>query len=210
MRSRGCGSVFASNTTWSSWKKLTKHSTTRSVNRRTTRLLVEALENRVVPATIVTPHYEIPDFGTGATITSDSSGAWSDANTWSAGRVPTAGDIVAIASETTVTYDVAASPAFDSVVVYAGGVLTFRTDVSTQLLVTHMQVLEGGELRVGTAANPVADSVTAQIVIRNVPLDLVRDPNQFGNGLIALGKVTLHGSQKVSDVRLAAEPLAGQ
>jgi hypothetical protein len=175
-----------------------------------TRPVLEELENRVVPAAIVTPHYNIPDFGSDATITSDSNGSWSDANTWSAGRVPTANDIVAIAPGTTVTYDVAASPALDSVVIYAGGVLNFRTDISTQLLVTHMQVLEGGELRVGTAANPVADAVTAQIVIRNVALDSTRDPNQFGNGLIGLGKVTMHGSNKLSEVRVAAGPWLGK
>ena len=82
-------------------------------------------------------------------------------NTWSAGRVPTANDIVAIAPGTTVTYDVAASPALDSVVIYAGGVLQLRALTSAlELLVTHMQVMEGGELRVGTAANPVADAVS--------------------------------------------------
>src|SRR5690349_4230577 len=182
-----------------------------AAKRRRTPLQVEALELRAVPAGIVTPHYEIPDFGVSATLTSDSSGAWSDANTWSAGRVPAANDIVAIAPGTTVTYDVIASPALDSVVVYAGGVLTFRTDLSTQLLVTHLRVLEGGELRVGTEANPVQAAVTAQIVIRNVALDATRDPEHFGNGLIALGKVTMHGAvQSHSFVRLAIEPRVGQ
>src|SRR5262249_48219354 len=82
--------------------------------------------------------------------------------------------------------------------------------ISTQLLVTNMEVLEGGELRVGTVANPVADNVTAQIVIRNVPLDTTDDPEQFGNGLIAVGKVSMHGTIKDSDVRLATEPHVGQ
>src|SRR5262245_62019555 len=105
---------------------------------------LEQLEDRAVPANVVTPHFSIPDFGTGATITSVSSGSWSSASTWSAGRAPVAGDIVAITSGKTITYDAAASPALDSVVIYAGGVLNFRTDISTQLLVTHMQVMEGG------------------------------------------------------------------
>ena len=178
--------------------------------RRPTTLIVEKLEDRLALAPIVTPHYEIPNFGENPTIFSDSNGAWSNPDTWSAGRLPTANDIVAISGGTTVTYDVAISPALDTVVIYAGGLLNFRTDMSTQLLVTHFQVLEGGELRIGTAANPVAANVTAQVVIRNVALDTFRDPSQFGNGLIGLGKITMHGANRVSAVRLAAEPRIGQ
>jgi hypothetical protein len=175
-----------------------------------TRLALEQLESRVVPASVITPHFEIPDFGAGATITSDSSGAWSNPDTWSAGRVPTAEDVVRIAAGTTVSFDVASSPALDSVVIYAGGVLNFRTDISTQLLVTNLQVMEGGELRMGTAADPVAAAVTAQIVFRNVPLDTADDPAQFGHGLVALGKVTMHGAaQSQGFVRLTAEPRMG-
>src|SRR5262245_25208278 len=184
--------------------------TTATCRRRTKTLVVEELESRVVPASIVTPFFNIPNFGSNPTISSTASGAWSSPSTWSAGRVPTANDVVVVSAGTTVTYDVGNSAALDSVVINAGGVLSFRTDISTQLLVTNMEVLEGGELRVGTVANPVADNVTAQIVIRNVPLDTVRDPSQFGNGLIGLGTITMYGALKDSDVRLASEPLTGQ
>src|SRR5207249_331900 len=73
-----------------------------------------------------------------------------------------------------------------------------------------LEVLQGGELDVGTFANPVAAAVTAQIVIRDVPLDTTTDPQQFGHGLIALGKVTMYGAaQSQGFVRLAAEPKMG-
>ena len=190
-------------------KRIANRNSTGKLLRRTARPQVEKLEDRLALAPIVTPHYEIPNFGDYETIHSDSSGAWSNPDTWSAGRVPTANDVVVISAGTSVTYDLASSAALDSVVIYAGGLLNFRTDISTQMLVTNLQVLEGGELRVGTAANPVAADVTAQIIIRNVALDTVRDPSQFGNGLIGLGKITMHGANRVSYVRLDAEPRVG-
>jgi hypothetical protein len=183
----------------------------RPIRQPVRRLSLEALETRAVPAaSIVTPYFDIPNFGANPTIHSINSGAWSSASTWSAGHAPTANDIVEVTAGTTVTYDVSSSPALDTVVIDAGGVLTFRTDISTQLLVTNLEVLEGGELRVGSAASPVAASVTAQIVIRDVPLDTTQDPQQFGHGLIALGKVTMYGAaQSQGFVRLATEPKAG-
>ena len=63
-------------------------------------------------------------------------------------------------------------------------VLRFATTESTLLRVGTLQVLPHGTLEVGTAASPVAPSVTAQIVIRNQPLNTASDPDQFGTGLI--------------------------
>ncbi len=159
---------------------------------------------------IVTPWDRIPNFGFSPTIISAVSGNWSDPNTWSLGRTPTTGDVVAITQGTTVTYDLVSDLKLDTITVHSGGLLTFRTDVSTRVVVKHLLVLEGGQLRVGTVANPVASNVKAEIVIADSPIDTARDPEQWGNGLIALGKVTMHGAA-LSDtfVRLAAEPKAG-
>jgi fibronectin type 3 domain-containing protein/chitodextrinase len=159
---------------------------------------------------IVTPAGYIPDFGANPTIVSAHSGAWSDPTTWSAGRVPGAGDVVSIAAGMTVSYDVVSTSPVTTVVVQAGAHLVFRTDVNTKLSVTNLLVLEGGELQVGTASNPVSPSVTAQIVFNDVAIDTAKDPEQFGNGLIAMGKVSMYGAQKSSTfVRLAGEPRAG-
>ncbi len=158
---------------------------------------------------IKTPFYNIPNFGAHPTVFSVQSGPWSDPNTWSTGQLPGTDDVVAIKAGTTVTYDLSSSPALDTVEVTAGGVLTFRTDVNTSLLVTNLMVLEGGELRIGSADNPVAPDVKAQVVLRNTAIDTTRDPEQFGHSLIGLGKVTIYGAAKPSEVRLAAEPHAG-
>ncbi|MCI0641905.1 MAG: PKD domain-containing protein [Gemmataceae bacterium] len=158
---------------------------------------------------IVTPYDKIPNFGANPTIVSLHSGNWSDPATWG-GRLPGAGDIVSIASTFTVTYDVVSDAALNTVVVQAGGKLIFRTDVSTRLTVVNFLVLEGGELTIGTEANPVAANVKAEVVFANIPLNTALDPSQYGNGLIALGEVTMHGAVKSDTfVRLAVEPKVG-
>ncbi|MCI0379427.1 MAG: Ig-like domain-containing protein [Gemmataceae bacterium] len=158
---------------------------------------------------IITPYDKIPNFGANPTIVSLHSGNWSDPATWG-GRLPGAGDIVSIASTFTVTYDLVSDAALNTVVIQAGGKLIFRTDVSTRLTVVNFLVLEGGELTIGTEANPVAANVKAEVVFANIPLNTALDPSQYGNGLIALGKVTMHGAVKDDTfVRLAVEPRAG-
>jgi PKD repeat protein len=167
--------------------------------------------NPAASAFIQTPHDRIPNFGANPTITAVRGGNWSDVTTWSAGRLPAAGDVVSIGAATDVTYDLVSDAAVKTVAVQPGGALRFRTDVSTRLTVVNLLVREGALLQIGTATAPVAAGVTAEVVFANQALDLVNDPDQYGNGLIALGKVVVHGAVKSdSFVRLAAEPRVGQ
>lgn len=163
----------------------------------------------VTPEYIQTPYLRMPNFGGEPTLVASQSGNWSDPATWN-GRLPQAGDIVSIGSGLTVTYDVASTTMLDVVAIQSGGKLIFRTDVNTSLRVSTLLVMEGGELTVGTTANPVAATVTAQILFPDVPIDTTIDPEQFGHGLIAFGKVTMHGTTRTETfIRLAQEPLAG-
>src|SRR5262245_61571798 len=150
----------------------------------------------------------IPMFCAGPTITSKTGGAWSSPGTWSSGRVPGANDRVAIGDGHSVVYGAQSDVVVDCVEVK--GTLSFRTDVNTRLKVTTIMVLEGGTLEVGTAERPVARDVAAEIVIADRPFDAERDPAQIGHGIVALGRVTMHGSIKTPTfVRTAKEPLAG-
>jgi hypothetical protein len=161
---------------------------------------------------ITTPYLSIPNFGAKPSIVSVTSGNWSNPTTWSLGRVPQAGDIVDINPGTTVTYDVNdASNAIplNTVEVQPSATLTFATTISTQICVANFVVLQGGSLVVGTAANPIAASVNANIDIANQALNTSTDPNQFGDGLIALGNVTMHGASKSTYGTLAQEAHAG-
>ncbi len=159
---------------------------------------------------IVTSNDRIPNFGANPTATAVASGNWSALATWSTGQVPVAGDIVSIGAGKIVTYDVLSSIVVKTVAIQSGGSLIFRTDVNTRLTVINLLVMPGGELQIGNAVNPVSASVKAEVIFADVAIDTVADPAQYGNGLIAMGKVAMRGAT-MSDtfVRLAIEPAAG-
>jgi hypothetical protein len=73
-------------------------------------------------------------------------------------------------------------------------------------------VLPNGLLEVGTSSAPVAPAVTAQITIRDVPVNTSNDPDQYGTGLLSIdGTVTIHGSVKhPTFVRTTREALTGE
>jgi len=136
-------------------------------------------------------------------------GSWSNPSTWSSGRVPAAGDSVLIAPGTNVTYDAVSDGAIACVDIE--GALRFRTDTNTRLTVVTLMVLTTGRLEIGTAAAPIGGNVSAEVVIADRPLETTRDPEQFGNGIVGLGKIRVHGAARTPTfMRLAAEPLAGQ
>ena len=154
------------------------------------------------------PH-DVPDFAMNPTSRAVKSGEWSAADTWSAGRIPGARDVVRIPAGISVTYDVVS----DAIIASVGieGSLTFRTDVNTRLVAGVVEVLPTGSLEIGRADAPVAPGVVAEMVIADVPLDPRTDPNQYGTSLIGLGKITMHGAiVEPTFARLAAEPTAGQ
>ena len=142
------------------------------------------------------------------TVTSLANGAWSVPGTWSTGAVPGADDRVAIAAGHDVTYDVVSDAALACVEVQ--GRLAFSSIGNTRLKVGTVMVLEGGRLEIGSPAAPVAAAVTGELIIADRPIDPAVDPDQVGNGLVALGAVAMHGAEKTPTfVRLGREPRAG-
>jgi len=156
----------------------------------------------------------VPNFAQNPTIQSTQNGNWSSASTWNPARVPQSGDIVLISHN--VSYD---SMTGDATVIgiEASGALRFTTNQNTQLRVGTVLVMPDGTLEVGTAAAPIAANVTAEIIIKDQPIDLtnnsvgVYDPEQFGTGILVVdGTWTMHGAAKSPTfVRLGEEPLAG-
>ena len=159
----------------------------------------------------------IPDFSQDSSrpyVPSIQSGNWSDPATWG-GQVPTANSIVRILEDHVVTITDTGSASYSTVV---DGKLAFATNVNTRLYVTNLQVMAGdmamgtpGVLEVGTAENPIAPDVTAEIVIANSPLGAsVPDPDQYGTGLIVFGRISMHGSIRTPTfMRVTSEPRAG-
>jgi len=171
--------------------------------------LYRDLPSNSPPAVIRTAFGAIPDFGANPTIRSVASGAWSNPNTWSLGRVPATGDIVDISPNTTVTYDVASTAHLNTVEVQAGGNLMWRPSINTVMYVGNLLVLPNAVLTVGTAASPIAANVSATIFISNQAINTAIDPSQFGTSFIGLGTVSIQGSAKTAYVTLATEAHAG-
>lgn len=160
-------------------------------------------------APIHTPHDNIPDFCENPTKTSTGSGSWSNASTWSPSGVPSTNDVVMINSGHTITFDANSTPSLNCVGIK--GTLNFRTSASSQLTAGTVMVYASGTLTMGTVSSPMPNNVTAEIVIANRALNLSFDPDQYGTGLLAWGKVSMHGNARTPTFsRLAAEPLAGQ
>jgi hypothetical protein len=90
--------------------------------------------------------------------------------------------------------------------------LRFSISQPTHLRVGTLLVLPNGLLEVGTSSAPVAPAVTAQITIRDVPVNTSNDPDQYGTGLLSIdGTVTIHGSVKhPTFVRTTREALTGE
>ncbi len=159
------------------------------------------------PSYIITPFDKIPNFGANPTITSAIDGNWSNPATWSTGQSPQPGAVVSITKNVIYDASMLTTDAVKTVAIQQGGKLSFPTNVPTTLYVSQLLVI--GELAVGTPSAPITS--TASVIIANKPLDLISDPEQYGNSLIVLGKITMCGnSMTTTFIRVAAEPKLGQ
>lgn len=169
---------------------------------------------------LVTPTDSIPNFCKDSAVTITATldhGAWSNAATWTdtsgIHRSVTAQDIVRIPSNITVNFD---DPSGVATCVGIAGTLSFSRSVSSQLTATHILVFPTGYLDIGNITNPIPNGVTAVIEFADTPINTSSptaygfDPSQFGNGLIGLGKVTMHGAPLAEAfMRVSVEPLVG-
>ncbi|MEO1192690.1 MAG: cadherin-like domain-containing protein [Pseudomonadota bacterium] len=135
-------------------------------------------------------------------------GSWFDPNTWADGSVPDAGARVLIPGGIEVTYDqVSEVPLFT---VRVDGHLTFATDADTLLRVDTLVASAEGHLTIGSAADPVQDGVSAEILFVNSgDIDTAWDPLLLSRGLIAMGTTSMHGSVTDSHAKVSSDPLAG-
>lgn len=150
----------------------------------------------------------IPRFAASPTIWAIDDGDWFDPDTWSAGRAPTTNDVAFIPQDTTISYDEVSATKIKALDIW--GSLEFADDVSTELIVGTLTVLPLGTLQIGTSADPIAAGVSAKLTIANQALDTAGiDPKQYGTGLLALGKVDIHGSEQTETwMRLGANVVA--
>lgn len=94
------------------------------------------------------------------------------------------------------------------------GQLVFEPAVHVTLTVQEILVYKEGYLEIGTEDAPITGQV--EIVFGDKPLKMdhgqgVKDPSQYGNGLLVLGKVRMHGRPLNNTfIRLPTNPAAGE
>ena len=128
---------------------------------------------------------------------------WSDPAAWPDGRVPRGGDAVTIARDVDMTLDVS-PPALRSLTVQ--GTLRFA-DVRDLSLTTEWIYVPGGELQIGTQAQPFTHNATITLT-DNVQEENV---NTMGDRGIMLmhGTLNLHGNRTNTWSKLSATAAAG-
>lgn len=162
---------------------------------------------------IQTPHDNIPNFGKNPNIWSIKSGNWSDPTLWNLGRVPVQSDIVSITGTTNVVYDILSQQKIKCLTVQDSGYLKFIESLNTKLYTTHMMVLAGGRLDIGTDESPVQTGINCDIIFCDTPINTVIDPSQYGNGLLVFGKWNVCGCGTgipKTFIRLTENALVGQ
>jgi hypothetical protein len=173
---------------------------------RLAKLHVENLESREVPTAYSAAALAlVPD----AAVTAQAvqSGNWSDPNTWSNGAVPAANADVLVPSLMSVTVDSTTNPVHT---IRVDGTLQFATNLDTNLMVDTLVVNLGGNLVIGTAADPIAADHHATVTFTsNGAIDTNWDPNLISRGLLALGTVTMYGAATMPFVALSQNALQG-
>ena len=120
-------------------------------------------------------------------------GFWSNPLTWESSVVPGPESHVLISSDTTVIFDAVVTESLHTIRV--DGVLQFDHTQETQVVVDTFVVATEGSLIVGTEDDPIANDVTARIVISDTgPIDTDWDPTLLSRGLINHGMLEFNGS----------------
>ena len=167
------------------------------------RAIVAAAGGATVTDThIITHHETVPRFAAPPDRIAVQDGDWSNPATW--GGVPIETDNkVLIPAGVAVTYDQETGAPVDDVEI--GGRLSMATDHPVRYCFRTLTIMPGGEVEIGTAANPA----TAELIVRDKPIDHGEDPEEHGGGIINYGKLTGHGRIVVPWLRLNYAPAAG-
>lgn len=143
-----------------------------------------------------------------ATHVAATDGAWSDPTTWNGGTVPGTDAIVVIPTGRTVLYDLQSDSALHSLRV--DGILNFSNAVHTRMVIDTIVVTPNGRWVMGTAAQPIPQAVTAEVIFAaNGPIDTNWDPQQLSRGFVSHGTVRIHGAAKTVHLKLAQDATAG-
>ena len=134
----------------------------------------------------------------GVSHTAQADGDWSDSATWDGGSVPGPGARVYIPAARTISYDVTGTPP-SLKWIRLEGTLSARRGLALQMKVDTFITDLGSVLDFGTKASPLGAGSSLLVTFAdNGDLDPAVDMAMIGRGLITLGKVDIHGTEKSS------------
>ncbi len=137
------------------------------------------------------------------------SGNWSDPAVWENGTLPIADDVIEIPVGVSVTIDGVFTERLAGLMVE--GELHFATDRTTQLTVDTLVVHEGGLFEMGSAAQPIAQNVTATLLVADRgSIDREHDVFALGRGVLAESTFSIHGAAKTAFSTVRGAAWAGQ
>jgi hypothetical protein len=139
--------------------------------------------------------------------TASFSGAWTNPSTWTAG-VPAAGQVVHIPNGVRVVIG-----AVDSQIQHllVDGELVFSRLNDTTLQLDTLEVGLTGYLEIGTETSPIPPQTQVSLLFDAAnDVDVAWDDKLLSRGLIADGRVSIHGTRKTVHLRTETPPLAGE
>lgn len=91
-------------------------------------------------------------------------------------------------------FEPTADSTFDFIVVR--GTLRVSRTHNTMLRATTIAILPMAKIDLGTKDDPIPANIHSEIIVRDVPIDLTRDPFQWGNGVINFGRADMAGAER--------------
>jgi hypothetical protein len=141
-----------------------------------------------------------------ATVVAKRAGNWSDAATWD-GRLPGRSARIWIPQGIAVTVDGEFDESYEWIRV--DGHLRFAPNTNTALTVETMTVEHNGLLEIGTTREPVTARAVLTFRHRGGNIDHIYDPIEISRGLVATGKVEMHGQRKAGWTSVTEIPQVG-
>ncbi|NQY81297.1 MAG: cadherin-like domain-containing protein [Candidatus Caenarcaniphilales bacterium] len=143
-----------------------------------------------------------------ATVTAIKNGNWFDPSIWDSNKVPETSSHVLIPKDIDVSYGGVSESRLATIRV--DGNLNFAPDKDSKIMVETIVTSPGSNLVIGSINNPIsADKKVEIIFLDNGVIDLNKDPEQLGRGLIAHGNTIINGQEKTVFLKLKEDALQG-
>ena len=142
------------------------------------------------------------------TVSATKSGDWFDASIWDSNEVPGSKAHVFIPKNLKVTYGAMSNARLATLRV--DGTLEFLSNKNSKLMVETIVTAPDSSLIIGSKNNPIAANKKVEIIfLDNGVIDLTKDPEQLGRGLVGHGDTIINGQEKTVFLKLKEDAKKG-